>query len=117
MDFNIYDISELSEERISNLDKNEFDDFEKVEMGLSAGELRQSILDRVREDFKREEVDYINPTLEQFDFQISEDLLEFEGSLNSALQDVENLLYELTDEELDNSKWLFSFEVICIEGY
>lgn len=115
MEFNIYDISDLDTENIDELlESHETEGLSEVEMGLSSGELRQSILDRVREDVRQDEIHFLNRSLEQFELNINEELLENEDGKNMIVQDVDYLIYELSDEELDNTVWEFSFEVIYI---
>lgn len=115
MEFNIYEISDLDTEDIEDLlESHDVSDLSEIEMGLSSGELRQSILDRIREDVRQDELHYLNKSLVQFDFSINSESLESDDSKEVIVQDLDYLIYELSDEELDKTIWEFSSEAIYI---
>lgn len=117
MSFTIYDVSLLDEKEITLLqDDNSFlDDDDKVEMGLSSGELRQSLMDRFREDLKNEDsINFVNASFIRYDFSVNEDFFNDPVGRQSVLEDIENVLYELEDEDFINSTWFFTNEVVHV---
>lgn len=107
--FNIYDIPE------GGTFKDIMDD-DAIEIGLSPGELRQSILDRFTVEIDAGEIDVINDCLESFDMHVIETLFATKSGRNQAKKDIEEFLYYLEDEDFANSYWNFSDEFIYIEG-
>lgn len=112
MSFDIYDVSEYNPEDARELATEE----DKVELSLSPGELRQALMDRIRNEVREQEIYYLNLNFAQHGLTLEEDELEDEESARSALLDMENLIYELLDEEIDCSIWEFSNERIMVRG-
>lgn len=112
MSFDIYDVSEYDPEEARELAVED----DKVEFSLSPGELRQALMDRVREEVRQGEVYYLNLNFEPFGLQFEEEDFEDEEHARSALLDMENLIYELLDEQIDCSLWEFSNERIMVRG-
>lgn len=107
--FNIYDIPE------GETFKDVSDD-DAVEIGLSPGELRQSILDRFNMEVDNGEFDTVNECLESFDMHIVESLFKNESGRKQAKKDIEEFLYYLEDADYANTYWNFTDELIYIEG-
>lgn len=117
MEFTIYDISDYAEEQIDSFDFEKYEDeLTELEMGLSSGELRQSLLDRFRETARRKEALFINVNFEKYDLTISEDDLESDLEIASIVEDIDKILYDLEDEDLDETVWNLPQEVIYIKG-
>lgn len=112
MSFDIYDVSEYDPETARKLATED----DKVEFSLSPGELRQALMDRVRNEVQEGESYYLNLNFEPRGLTIEEEDLEDEESSRSILLDIENLIYELLDEEIDCSIWEFSNERIMVRG-
>lgn len=110
MSFNIYDLSPIDPEQFNG----DTQALEAVEMGLSSGELRQSLLDRLREEVESEDSFFINYSLRAFDLEINQEYLETATGRASTLEDIENALYEIEDESISDTTWLFSREIIYI---
>lgn len=112
MSFEVFDVSTYESERARELAQ----EGDLVESGLSSGEVRQALLDRFRSEVKREDRLCLNLTLKPYGLFFEEDELEDEVSRRSILMDIENLLYDMSDEQLDNSLWEFSDELILVRG-
>lgn len=112
MSFDIYDVSEYDPEDARELVTED----DKVELSLSPGELRQALMDRVRNEVRQGEIYYLNLNFEPHGLTFEEEELEDEESARSVLLDVENLIYDLLDEEIDCSIWEFSNERLMVRG-
>jgi len=113
MSFEIYDVSSYSREIAMELAT----EGDIVESGLSSGELRQSLMDRFREEVKTESVYFINLNLENAGFEgFEEDILEDEQNARGVLLDIENLVYDTLDRNIDGTLWEFSDELILVRG-
>lgn len=88
---------------------------ELVERGLSEGEVRQSLLDRFREDVRNGELDAINKSLSRFGFGIavSQEFMLSEEGHETIVQDIDNLIYELKNKEI-LGPWEFSDSTIYL---
>lgn len=116
MEFTIYDISEFLDDEIQNFDFDEHENLVEIEMGLSAGEVRQSLLDRFREEVRTENVQFINMNLSDYGVDLDDGSLEEKDEQVIAESEIENILYDLDDEELSSSIWHFASEIIYIRG-
>lgn len=109
MEFNIYAAEDLSG-----------DDFLKrenlVESGLSPGEMRQSLLDRLRVEIEDGNIEDVNDNLAEFDLFIIKKHLYKKGGEAQAIQDVENVLYAAPDEQFNGSEWFFTGEEVYVLG-
>jgi len=117
MIFKVLDASYFDEEEImsSEVKKSDLEDMEVIESGLSSGEIRQSILDRCKAEMRETlSTSLINISLEKFDFSITPEKLEDENEVNGISEDIETLLYELEDEEILNTSWVFTHEIITV---
>lgn len=95
---------------------DDLDSMEIVESGLSSGEVRQSIIDRCRQDLRKtKKTAMINMSLERFDLGISPDTIADKSEINGIIEDIESLLYELDDEDLVRTSWLFANEIIVVD--
>ena len=105
MGFDVYDVSVYDPERVVEL-MNEDD---RVELSLSPGELRQSLMDRFRQEVSEGEFHFVNIFLETHGVQRSdEERAEDEECQRSLLLDVEEILYDSEDEDFLSSFWEFS---------
>jgi hypothetical protein len=112
MSFTISQIAETdSADAIERLTEDDV-----VESGLSSGEFRQSMLDRFRQEIKTEDIYFINFSLQPFELEFEEDLVETEEGRQSILTDVENFLYDTEDEDFYKTTWDFHNETIYVEG-
>lgn len=109
MEFTLYDIEEPHRPR-------HLRDEDIVEEGLSPGEMRQSLLDRLREELQDGNVVTVNNCLADFDLFIVEKHLHKAKGMQQALEDVENVLYAADDEAFEDSIWVFTDEVIYVLG-
>lgn len=118
MEFNIYDLSDLLDIDPENFvfDDSVKDDVSEVESGLSAGEIRQSLLDRFRQAILNQNYDFVNLNLKKYDVEIDETNDEDDLGEASLIEDVEKALYDLEDEDLMDTVWVLPDEVIYIEG-
>lgn len=116
MEFTIYDLSDFLDEELQNFNFEEESDLPEIEMGLSAGEIRQSLLDRFREEVRTETAQFINMNLSEYGVNIKEDDLDSEDEKQLIKSEIENTLYDLDDEELNDSTWHFASEIIYIRG-
>lgn len=111
MSFNIYEVpADITDEQIKALTDEDI-----VESGLSGGEMRQSLLDRFRQEIKTEDVYYLNLSLERYGFVFEEDLITTLKGSESALVDIENFLYDSEDSVFHNSVWDFHNETVCVK--
>lgn len=104
--FNVCDISEYDKNEIE--DTIIIDELYIIESGLSGGELRQAILDRIKEDL-RYTTKNIKINMEQFEYDIN-----VKQDKQEILNEIDVLIYELCDEDLTNTKWFFKNENIII---
>lgn len=116
MEFTIYDISELSDDELENFDFEKYSNLPELEMGLSAGETRQSLLDRFKEEIKSEKPQFININLGEYGIDLDDENLETEDEQALSTSEIENVLYDFDDEELSSSVWYFASEIIYIRG-
>jgi len=112
MSFEIYDVSEYNIEQAKEL-ANEDD---RVESGLSPGELRQSLMDRFKREVRLGDAYFLNLNFPDQNFELEEEQFEDEEIARSILMDIENLVYDMLDEDIDGSLWEFSNEVIMVTG-
>lgn len=113
MSFDIYDVTAYSRESAAN----EAVEADIVESGLSPGELRQSLLDRFREEVRSESVYFINMNLELAGFDpFEDDILEDENNAKCVLNEIESFLYEAVDSVMDGTIWEFSDEMVLVKG-
>lgn len=112
MSFMIYVIGENDTEGVVEHLAEE----DAVESGLSSGELRQALLDRFRQELTTDDIYFVNLSLQPFDLEFEEDLIESEQGRESMLTDIENLLYDAEDETLLNTFWEFHNERIYVKG-
>lgn len=115
MYFDVYDISGMTNNDVNLWISDNYDEnVNKVEMGLSPGEVRQSLLDRFREDIYNSNVSNINKTLtNHLELSINPALLKNSDGKKTMVQDVENLLYSLEDDEI-LGEWIFSKTAVYI---
>lgn len=91
--------------------------FDEVETGLSSGEIRQSILDRCREDVRRNQLVF-NKEISKF-FNKKQILTNQDLSLltdkekDNLIDEIEEVLYNLDDMEITGD-WSFSNAKIYI---
>lgn len=112
MGFNIYSITDTdAADAVEQLTDDDL-----VETGLSSGEFRQAILDRFRQELKTEDIYFINLSLEPFQLEFEEDLIETSEGRQAILNDIENFLYDSEDEELFNTFWEFHNETVYARG-
>lgn len=117
MEFTIYDLSELPDEEIQDFNFEEHKgNLVEVELGLSAGEVRQSLLDRFREEVQSEEAQFINLNLFEYGIKLDKYALEDTSEQDQTKAEIENILYDMDDEELDSSIWHFASEIIYVSG-
>lgn len=123
MDFTVYDISSYDEidgddyeslEELESLIDNS--QLEELEMGLSAGEIRQSLLDRIRQEVRKGELRFLNKTISPLELQIADELAETESGRKAIVNDLETILYELGDKDIVGTVWEFSSEKIYVGG-
>ncbi len=112
MSFDIYDVSEYNVEHAQELASED----DKVESGLSPGELRQSLMDRFRREVRSGDPYFLNLNFPDQDFELDEEECEDEESVRSVFMDIENLVYDMLDEDIDGSLWEFSNEIIMVRG-
>lgn len=112
MTFSIYSVTSADE----NLTSEDLTEDDVVESGLSAGEFRQALLSRFREEAKTEDVYFINFSLAKFEIEFEEELVETDEGRASILADIENILYDTEDEDLENIFWEFHNEIICVKS-
>jgi hypothetical protein len=114
MSFSIYDVTDLNDAEVERIPHERVELDDPVEMGLSSGEVRQAILDRVREEVQSLEFAYIDTW---FPDEVEPDsvLLSEESSCReSFIRDISEALYSLDDQELDNRVMTFSNEIIAV---
>ncbi len=112
MEFNIFDLdADTDEARIGELDNDD-----ASQLGLSPGETRQAILDRIRSELSSGISEFIQTTFDKYGYEIEEDLLETKHGLESVMIDIDNIIYDLDDSELAGSKWDFSDALVYIRG-
>lgn len=87
---------------------------EAVEMGLSGGEMRQALLDRIREAIKAGKLKQLNRTLNQFSLHLHRNNIVNLNKQQEAICIIDNLLYSLSDEKLNHTRWFFSNETITV---
>lgn len=92
----IFDIYSVDEE----FDYNDLSKDDLVEAGLSSGEVRQSILDRAREDALGANTTDTRPLKERTD----------------SVDSFEKYLYDVVDDEDLQGHWCFKNETIYIVG-
>lgn len=107
MEFTLYDVEKPHRPR-------HLHDDDIVEDGLSPGEMRQSLLDRLREELYDGNVVTVNNCLADFDLFVVEKHLRTARGMNQALEDVENVLYAADDEAFDDTLWIFTDETLYI---
>jgi len=93
-----------------------FTDEHIVESGLSSGELRQAILDRLKIELDLGEYSNVNNALKEFGFIVSEDFFNDESNREVVISDIDNVLYETDDEEFNGAVWMLHNEIIEISG-
>lgn len=114
MDFTLFNVSGITDDEV--LKHPEENGLDSVEMGLSPGELRQSILDRTKSDLESE-FHSINKNLTQFGLSIKEELLADETNIDAVMDDLDNFLYDvLEDEDLNETRWSFKKSDILVIG-
>jgi len=104
MGFDVYDVSVYEDndaEKLMNSD-------DRVEMGLSSGELRQGLLDRFRQELSEHETYFINLNLREHGLEITSEDIEDDDQIGSVLMDIENILYDMEDEDMGSSTWEFA---------
>ncbi len=112
MIFNIYDATD----DFTAVGLNSLTEEDAVELGLSGGEVRQSILDRCRADLNAGDLDYIQDSLAQFHYELSNrELIETPEGRAAILKEIDELLYELEDEALHETLWDFVNETVYIK--
>lgn len=104
MGFDVYDVSVYEDDSAEDL----MDHDDRVEMGLSSGELRQGLLDRFRQELNEHEIYFINVNLRAHGLEVTREDLEDDEQIRSVLVDIENILYDMEDEEIEGSTWEFS---------
>lgn len=112
MTFSIYTVAAADNEPTTV----ELSEDDVVESGLSAGEVRQALLDRFRQETHTEDLYFINFTLANFELEFDEDLIETDEGRASILTDIENLLYDTDDEALESIFWEFHNEIVCVRS-
>lgn len=104
--FNIYLIE--TENDTKNLSEDK-----QVESGLSSGELRQSLIERLNEELEKDNISVVNNCLLQFDITLNEK--KTRKNIDKAKKDVENLLYCITDENINKTFWKFPEELLYVK--
>lgn len=111
MDFYIFVITNCDPENKQKIAEITSENDNAVELGLSAGELRQSILDRLREEVENNEIENIEQVFEKLDLP-----LDITDNKEKLVDRIDELLYNLTDDELNNTIWELTEETIYIKG-
>lgn len=113
--FDVYDVSGMNEQQLAGWMARGNVGAEKVGMGLSPGEVRQSLYVRFYEDIvNREDISAINRTLsEHLDISINPTLFDTINGKHIIIKDIDNLLYLIDDSDL-LGEWAFSNEIIYI---
>lgn len=104
MGFDVYDVSVYEDNDAEKLMTHD----DRVEMGLSSGELRQGLLDRFRQELTEREAYFINANLRPHGLEIESEDIEEDEQISSVLVDIENILYDMGDEDFEGSIWEFS---------
>lgn len=108
MEFNIYNIT-------SKDPNTPLDGLETLEQGLSPGEVKQSLLDRIKTDLEASS-DAIHKNLAMFDLSLKNIDITDENNVQEIITDIDNLLYEvLQDDDLDDTIWDFKNKQILIK--
>lgn len=112
MDFTLFDITNApADSLVYNTDE-----YEEVEMGLSPGELRQSIIDRTKTDLEQG-FHSLNKNLSVFELSVNEEYLHDPNKVQQVIDDLDNLLYDiLEDSDLDDTVWRFKDSTIYVKG-
>lgn len=117
MEFTIYDLSDVIDDENDNfIFEDHKDELSEIEMGLSSGELRQSILDRFRSAVRNKDIPFINVNFEKHDLLLQEDSLDSELEEDAVIEDIDKILYDLEDEEITDTMWVLPNEVIYVKG-
>lgn len=115
MEFTVYDVHSLSREDIQKWYDGHDVSFgaEPVETGLSAGEIRQSLMDRFRSAVSRGDMDAVSATTADY-FGLS---IEFDEDTDQVLHDIDELLYSARDDQLLGG-WNFGsgYMILVVEG-
>lgn len=93
-----------------------FTDDHIVQEGLSGGEFRQSILDRLKVEVELGNYSIVNNALKDFEFSISEDFIKNDEEKEIVIADIDDVLYETDDEEFNGAVWMLHNEIIEISG-
>lgn len=116
MSFNIYVVDDYNESDLEDTSRFELTEDNKVESGLSAGEVRQSLLDRLRSELDTENPENINNNLKDYSslhFTVSS-ITSYDG-INRGYEELDNCIYELYDDEISHV-WVFDNEIIYVEN-
>lgn len=107
MEFNVYYV----------IPEIEIIDDDPIEIGLSPGELRQSILDRARVDVEENDLTYIRATFDALNIPFSLTNNNEENDdyfVRAAMEEIETILYDLDDSFFHETIWQFRKEIIKI---
>lgn len=117
--FKIMDASHLDDDAVLEEDWGSspyLQNMDFIESGLSSGEIRQSLLDRCKSEMRDEKtLVLINRSLRQLGVQLTPEHIESDSEISGLAEDIENILYDAEDEELINSPWIFSNEIIIVK--
>ena len=105
LEFDVYKVTQMGD-NAPKLSQNN-----RVESGLSGGELRQSILDRLREQFKEADYHKLNMNLRLVRAQITR-----KDSFETAMKKIETALYDTSDDHITDTYWIFKNEIIYVLG-
>lgn len=110
MSFNIYAIDEPTDD----CESPALNEDTRVEQGLSSGEVRQALLDRVRQELQTGDDYFLNLSLEGFGLQFDPEELATEDGRSYALKQVEDILYAKADDEISCTLWDFHNETVYV---
>jgi len=117
MEFTIYDISDVVDENANDFIFEDCqNDLIEVEMGLSSGEVRQSLLDRFRSAVRNRDINFVDINLSKYGFNVDENSVESEEDEDSVISDIDSILYDLEDEDITDTTWTMPQETIYIKG-
>lgn len=117
MEFTIYDISDVVDNESEDFVFEEYEnELTELEMGLSAGEVRQSLLDRFRNAIRNKDIYFVNVNFSKYGLNFEENSLDTEDEEKSKIEDIDNILYDLEDDEISDTMWILPQEVIYVKG-
>lgn len=108
--FNVYQVQ-------SEVDDNEnLTEEQLVESGLSSGELRQSLLDRIKIELDNKKYSRVNSLVSHLGFKFSKSQWKSKKFREKEYTEFENKMYETPDEAFQETYWSFENELIYVLG-